>query len=776
MLNSDKQKNYDPPSEFYAYVEQGKRLAEKAGINWAIVLDNEGFATDGTAWDLRALANDGNPLQAKLRNFSIVAKALTASHPSEGRASPAAVISESWQDLIKAYTLNHIMVLGLSMRYLSGMCYALRLLATVKSEKPLWLLTPADFRDCITIARDIQPSGQTAVIISAFVKTTVDAYHLAEQCPLFSNIESAPSTGPRNLRSAKFKSAGSAIRESLSDRKETEKLPEQRAFWELMRIIFTEPPRTFLDAIRFAQCKLLTLTGLRIGEISMVPLDWKRILEYRDADGISANAHGGFGQATLLRHFAEKQGSKRREIGALWENTQYIPSIFEELICSILEDVSRMTAPLRKTLKMQVESGRILPMYRPESVQPISAMYAHITGNVLFKDIPGDVVAPYLEKYRSNYDVAHLETLFQLQTHGIFKATSAFYTFANRLRDDGVQIRNPDGSGWSGIGVTNQFVRVDEIEEYVRTHLPTKLSDTAAFRLDGGDSLPSHDLMFLIPKRAVGEGRGSNPCHIGNTLAVGIATPEILGNSLTQDGANGPSIFRVYGETIIDQNLLLRPHSLRHLQNTELFRLGVADTIITKRFNRRSVTQSYEYDHRSLQEELDQIALPDEWEEFLGPKAGSVAKLIKAGRANGPIVAEFRHLEKTQGSEMAYNFLKGEADGFHATPYGHCLNSFTVAPCPTHLECFNGCIHLSATDLPENRRNLVSLQGKLKAAVELARSKPSAAVGRDNQIQHAELRLTNVGLLLATEPGQRVFPEGRDFSIDTKRKGVLDGT
>ncbi|NCA71721.1 MAG: hypothetical protein EOM91_16900 [Sphingobacteriia bacterium] len=40
-----------------------------------------------------------------------------------------------------------------------------------------------------------------------------------------------------------------------------------------------------------------------------------------------------------------------------------------------------------------------------------------------------------------------------------------------------------------------------------------------------------------------------------------------------------------------DRRLTLQSHALRHLQNTELFRLGVADTIITKRFNRRSVAQ-----------------------------------------------------------------------------------------------------------------------------------------------------------------------------------------
>ncbi|NHZ91056.1 hypothetical protein F2P45_18835 [Massilia sp. CCM 8733] len=778
MLNSLDIRSDHTPLEFDAYIEQGKKLAKSAGLNWTMMVSDDGYASEGTAWDLRALISDGNPLQAKLRNFSIVAKVKAKSDRiinSTVESCRPGVISESWQDLIKAYTLNHLMVLGLSLPYLAGVCNAIRLLATVK-QKPLWLLTDEDFRECMAIARDIQPSGQTAVIIGAFVKTTVDTYHLSPHCPLFSKIDSARPTSPQNKRSAKFKTAETTIRDSLSIRKNAEKLPEQRAFWELIRIIFTESPRTFIDAIRFAQCKLLVLTGLRVGEISMVPLDWKRVLEYRDIKGVSAERYGGFGSATLLRHFAEKQGSKRREIGALWENTQFIPSVFETLIGEILDHVAQITGPLRKTLKMQTDSGRILPMYSPESVQPISVLYSRLTGSVLFKDVPDNVVGPYLSRYRESFDVALLDELMLLQSDVGHPARSAFYTFANRLQTEGLQFRSADGRPWAGRGVTNQFLRIDEIEHYIRAKLPTKISDTAAFRLDGGGSLQSHELIFLIPKRAVGEGRGDNPCHIGYTMGVGIATPEIIGNALTSNGPNGPSIFQTYGQTAVDQKLLLLPHSLRHLQNTELFRLGIADTIITKRFNRRSVAQSYEYDHRSLQEELDQVSLPDEWEEFLGPKANTVAKLIKAGRANGPIVAEFRHLEKTQGSEVAYSFLKGEADGFHATPYGHCLNSFTVAPCPTHLECFNGCMHLSATDLPENRRNLVALQGKLKAAVDLARSKPPSTVGRENQIQHAELRLANVGLLLATEPGERVFPEGRDFSSDTKRKDLLDGT
>lgn len=337
-------------------------------------------------------------------------------------------------------------------------------------------------------------------------------------------------------------------------------------------------------------------------------------------------------------------------------------------------------------------------------------------------------------------------------------------------------LRDQKGNLHDGRGALNAFVRVSEAEQYIREQTPTKLSDLTPFQLDGGRLVQPWEMLFLQPKRALAEGRDNIPCHVGRVVGVGIATQEVLRLGLSSDESNSPTLFEIYGETEEDRRLSLLPHSLRHLQNTELFRLGVADTIITKRFNRRSVAQSYEYDHRSLQEELDQISLPDEWDVYLGGKARSVAKMIKAGRANGPIVKEFRRIQADEGDEAAYTFLKAEADGFHATPYGHCLNSFTVDPCPTHLECFNGCVHLSATDLPENRRNLIVLQGKLKDALELARAKETTAIGRENQIRHAEIRLANIARLIQATPGELVFPDGEDLSRKAKGRSVLDAS
>jgi hypothetical protein len=235
------------------------------------------------------------------------------------------------------------------------------------------------------------------------------------------------------------------------------------------------------------------------------------------------------------------------------------------------------------------------------------------------------------------------------------------------------------------------------------------------------------------------------------------------------------TLFASYAERDEDKCLRLNPHQLRHLQNSELFRLGVADTIITKRFNRRSVTQSYEYDHRSLTEELEQIALPQEVEIRLGEKASTVARMIRGGKANGPIIDAYRRIERLQGEDAALDYLKTEVDGFHSTPYGHCLSSFTVDPCPKHLECFDGCRHLSATDLPENRRNLARLEKKLEAALQAVQAKKSGSVGRENQLIHAQVRLEAVRKLQATPAGELVFPAGPDLSRPDSgsRKSVL---
>jgi len=315
------------------------------------------------------------------------------------------------------------------------------------------------------------------------------------------------------------------------------------------------------------------------------------------------------------------------------------------------------------------------------------------------------------------------------------------------------------------------YLHVGELEEHIRLATPTKVSDLTPLPLASGAVQP-WELLFLQPKRSLAEERNDGLCDITRYIAINRPARAFLGEALG-DAKHKASLFEKYGQTDEDRAMKIESHMLRHLQNTELFRLGVADTIISKRFNRRSITQSYEYDHRSLAEDLTQIEIPEDVEIMLGEKASTVARLIKGGKASGPIVDAFGRIQAAEGDAAAYEYLRAEADGFHATPYGHCLNSFTVDPCPKHLECFDNCRHLSATSLPEHQQNLVRLEGKFKLALDTIRGRPSTSVGWKNQLEHAEKRLTGVQKLLATAPGEHPFPEGVDLSLPPQR-GVLD--
>ncbi|WP_229007327.1 hypothetical protein [Methylophilus sp. Leaf408] len=475
----------------------------------------------------------------------------------------------------------------------------------------------------------------------------------------------------------------------------------------------------------------------------------------------------------MLRHFAEKQQSPDSDSIVLFETAQYIPSMFEGILTETLDQIVSATHPLRYTLQRQIEENRILPWFNKDELISAVDLYTHLTGNPVFANLSSDQLQNYSSRYRSSYDPSVFDEMRELQFNISDNAqlNGALYIFFNRLKGK-LTFRQANGIEWndSRFKWVNVFLRIDEVEEYLRKSVSTKLSDTSPLRLAEG-VLPAQDLMFLMPKRALAEGRNDGLCDIKRYYSVGRFDAAMLQHSLSGSHISVSSLFENYAHNDEYRKLSLNPHSFRHLQNSELFRLGIADTAITKRFDRRSVAQSYEYDHRSLAEELDHIDLPPEVETTLGVKAATVARLIKAGRASGPIVQQFRKIQHEDGEDAAFEYLKVEADGFHSTPYGHCINSFTVDPCPKHLECFSGCRHLTATNLPENISNLIKLERRFQVALTEAQAKPANTIGRSNQIEHATIRLESIRKILKTPTGAQVFPEGQDFSRrkDTSR-------
>lgn len=787
-----------------AFIRDAKAIAEERGVTWDVQLGPDGVAGPGQGWNLTQMGGASPPPVTWLNDFGTDRNTvdLLNSSPPPGplRMYSKKPLSQDWQDLLKACAIDQLFVRQNTGPHVVGnVVRPLRILATCAANPQPWAIKVDDATFAIDTARKVQPSGKLADLIFGVIRYILDANHLTDTGPLIPALERDKKV---HVRTSKFTKSLDEIRSDLDDRKNAEKLPERRAFWELARIMFTETPKSFLDLLRFAQAKILILTGLRDGECAMLPADWKRYREYVDTHGRPAGQLGGVSRSLMLRHFAEKQRVIYEDSTALFESVQFVPMIFEEILTTTLDGVVKATEPLRRTLRRQVETGRILPQFENGDLVRAAELYTYLTGNPFAAELPEDDRKRYMATYQRDYNPDVFDELRSEQLEAIgagWGLTIAAYQYFNRFK--GAPFRKANGDVWEGKkDFACLYLRIGEVEEFLKSNLPTKQSDATPIKLANGE-LAAWELMFLMPKRALAEGLGASLCDVTRSCAVGRMDRNMITSSLS--GNSKLTLFETYGQSDEDRALTIRPHSLRHLQNTELFRLGVADTIITKRFNRRRVAQSYDYDHRSLAEDLEQIDLKPEVEARLGEKSATVARLIKSGKARGPIVKAFRTIQQTQGEDAALEYLRAEADGFHSTPYGHCINSFTVDPCPKHLECFTGCRHLSATDLTENRLNLVQLEVRLETAVQAIearqqrigrgapleldtasgdqhgtnltvsaqsmRSWAPSGIGIDNQLSHAKSRLAGVRKLLATPPGHQVFPDGSDLSRDSGR-------
>ena len=736
---------------FSTFVTLGKHHAEQKGIKWGLAGDKTGMISKHEAWNLTAIAGATPPPVHWLRDLGYDDNTVKVFNQTEGYVSGKVPLSQSWQDLIKAAAIQQLCVQRNTPAHVAGQIVRpLRVLGTctlITSGVEPWAISVEDVRTACNIADRVQKSGKLRELIISSIRSIFDAHQLCDRGPFYHFFSNR-----KELRATQSKPE---VRKTLSERRNGRKLPESRALWELVRIVFTEEPKTFSDFIRFSQLKVLLLCGLRIGEVSSIPADWKRTIDHVDFDSRPAEECGGISRTLMLRHFAEKQTGREQHSVLLHEAVQHIPTMFEKILEETLDEVLRVTKPLRERLKRQALTGRVFPDLDASSVLPAYELYTRLTGNpqIRVSAIPERLV----EEYRSSLSSSVLSEINGNQVHSGDAFINAVYLYWIRKAKEGWPKLKP-----------GDLAEVKEIEALVRETMPTKVSDTDPIKLADGRSIQAHEFLFLSPKRALAETRNDGICDLNLYFSVGRVTSEDLTIHLAP-GKKG--IFARYGETEEDRQLGLKSHSLRHLQNTELFRLGISDAIITKRFNRKSVAQSYEYDHRTLAEELSAIDLPPEAQE-LPERSKTVLAMIQSGKVSGPIVGTFRKIQKEHGDTVAFDFLSAEADGFHATPYGYCVNSFTVDPCPKHLQCFNGCSHLVATDNASHRKNLERTKQNMQTAIDEISQRPEG-IGAQNQLKHAKQMIDGIDKILATRNGGQVFEEGDDLSEPIKSRSQI---
>lgn len=622
---------------FMAFIRHGKTLAEVKGITWDFPLDTDGSSKTG--WNLTQLVGGTPPPIHYLRDLGSddkTLKMLNLRRTEQGQSLLSKTpLQVEWCDLIKAATCDQLFFKRNSTtNAIQNVIRPLKVLAMCAGTLKPWQLNADVVREAAVLAQEVQASGKLADLVVGVVKNIIDTHHLAEACPLYPAllIHRLPVQQNRQSRGIRTKEQ---LLTDLEQRKRAERLPERKAFWELMRIVFTERPKTFVDALRFAAVKVMVVGGLRVGEAVMLPADWKRSRDYYAPSGKLAGELGGYSRALILRYFAEKQQDPNSDSMVLFESAQYVPSIFEELLTDALDEVVRLTQPLRQSLKLQTETGRLLPWYQPRDLIPASEIYTRLTGNPFWLDLPEAKINEYVRRYQQDFNPEIFDKLSSYQAEhyrtpeGPHQLNMAMYIYLNRLMKkppsynvQSIVFRKSNGDvyatgrsmAWNAV-----YFRVDELEMFISAIAPTKLSDRQPIRLAEGKLQP-WELLFLTPKRSLAEERNGGLCDVTRYFAVGIPDAAFLTLALGENKKDRTSLFERYGITKEDRTRVLKSHSLRHLQNTELFRMGLADTIITKRFNRRNVAQSYEYDHRSLAEELDQTEIPPEVEVVLGKR------------------------------------------------------------------------------------------------------------------------------------------------------------
>jgi len=193
-----------------------------------------------------------------------------------------------------------------------------------------------------------------------------------------------------------------------------------------------------------------------------------------------------------------------------------------------------------------------------------------------------------------------------------------------------------------------------------------------------------------------------------------------------------------------------------------LFSAGVSDTVITHRFGLKTVAQSHEYDNRTLAQHLTDIEVPADALDVLEGPALDAFRIIETGRAEGELVSRFKALQSSDGDDSALAFLAEAVDQVQLTPYGVCTASFVSEPCPKHLTCLNGCSHLVRTADAKTVENNRKFLARYEALLDQCPSAETANTAQKAWREKLETDVVRLRGLVATAPGQQVFPNGDD--------------
>lgn len=775
---------------FDNYIRVGKSLASSHGLTWDLRVDEFGTVAPDSRWNLTELTKVMPPPIRWLSDLSVRTPSLpflNILREKKGLPTIQPVpMSPAWKDLALAVVMEHVFIRGNTAGQAWKMVEGVRQLAAASPGLAPWQIDAEIVKDAYCAALLAAQSGKRANDLRTTLKVVWDHNMLHDGAPLHAfcqargtpELEVAEATATYLRKREAGSGAERKILGDLQERRAPEKLPSPQVLHEFARIALASKAMNFSDAIRISAWRIKLFTPMRVGEAVRLPLDCIKTHEYFDADGSLAGEKGGISKSLELRHFMEKSSHADTTKGkGLVEKRMFIPVGDEETILGAYETARRLTAPLRRTLKHQTETGRMLPFFQPDAQVPAWEIYLALSGNVQFTsaELPQNLI----DSYRENFDPRFIDRMVAAQLSS-GAAHDTLGQYFNRHCRNGLPIRNARGQRIGEgprdrIDWKNAFMQVDEVEDYFRRHVPTKSSEVTPGQYQDGEKAYTYDQLFLMPIRNVVEGRNGRILDVTRYSAVG--TLSVFDLHLTVSN-NNASLFNRYADEFMPEAMSMRTHTTRHLMTTELLRGGVSDSIVAKHANREHEEVNRVYDHRTLEELFADSGLGDQKAELADKAAGMAVRLIRANLARGPIVKEFNEVQKTRGDAAALEFLAARAPGFHSTPWGFCVANFAVEPCPKSLQCLkdDGCRDLVRTESTAEIDNINRHLHRTKRGIEVLEAIPKSkrGPGWQSSMNEGLKMVENFERALVAKTGERPFakagskfrPIGGDTVLD----------
>jgi hypothetical protein len=223
----------------------------------------------------------------------------------------------------------------------------------------------------------------------------------------------------------------------------------------------------------------------------------------------------------------------------------------------------------------------------------------------------------------------------------------------------------------------------------------------------------------------------------------------------------------------------LTSHQPRHWRNTIYHLTGMSDVQQALALGRKRLDQNTYYQHTSVEENTaahqEFLAFNSHHERIDFLHTG-----IRDKRIQGALTDSYHALLSDKGTTTAEAFLTVHATALHVTPFGGCIHDFSQAPCPKHLQCWNGCSHLHLMGTPSERANLEKQAENLTKAIIIMRDAGAGEAGSDVWLADQEDKLNNLKSVLARDTNvgvQRVFPNGHPMTVadtDKRHSSVSD--